>query len=65
MGAFCHQSLDEIIEIFSQRRIMVLPVSTFSRIGIEKLKDQLLELLEENKIEKEMPAGRTVKWSQI
>ena len=57
--------LDKIIEIFSQRGIVVLPVSTFSRIGIEKLKDQLLELLEENKIEKEMPAGRTVKWSPV
>ena len=57
--------LDKIIKTFSQRGIMVLPVSTFSRIGIDKLKDQLLELLEENNIAEEMPAGRTVKWSPI
>ena len=44
---------------------MVLPVSTFSRFGIDKLKDKLLELLEENNIAEEMPAGRTVKWSPI
>ena len=57
--------LDKIIEAFSQRGIMVLPVSTFSKIGIDKLKDQLLELLEENNIAEEVPAGRTVKWSPI
>ena len=57
--------LDKIIETFSQRGIMVLPVSTFSRIGIDKLKDQLLELLEENSIAEEVSAGRTVKWSPV
>ena len=57
--------LDKIVEIFSQRGIMVLPVSTFSRTGIDKLKDQLLELLEENNISEQMLAGRTVKWSPI
>ena len=57
--------LDKIIKAFSQRGIMVLPVSTFSRIGIDKLKDQLLELLDENNIVEKMPAGRTVKWSPI
>mgnify|MGYP000113329267 FL=1 len=57
--------LDKIIKTFSLRGIMVLPVSTFSKIGIDKLKDQLLELLEENNIAEEMPAGRTVKWSPI
>ena len=57
--------LDKIIGIFSQRGVVVLPVSAFSRVGIEKLKDQLLELLEENNIAEEMLAGRTVKWSPI
>ena len=57
--------LDKIIETFSQKGISVLPVSTFSRIGIDKLKDQLLELLEENNIAEEKPSRRTVKWSPI
>ena len=57
--------LDRIIETFSQRGISVIPVSTFSRIGIDKLKDQLLELLEENNITEDISTGRTVKWSPI
>ena len=57
--------LDKIIETFSKIGIKVLPVSTFSRIGIDKLKDQLLELLDENNIVEKMPTGRTVKWSPI
>ena len=57
--------LDKIIETFSQKGISVLPVSTFSRIGIDKLKDQLLELLEENNIMEKKPSSRTVKWSPI
>ena len=57
--------LDKIIETFSQKGISVLPVSTFSRIGIDKLKDQLLEFLEENNIAEEKPSRRTVKWSPI
>ncbi len=59
------QRLDKIIELFSQIGIRVLPVSTFSRIGIDKLKDQLLELLEENNIAQEMSFGKVIKWSPI
>ena len=38
---------------------------SFSRIGIEKLKDRLLELLKENDIMEVKPEGRTDKWSPI
>ncbi len=57
--------LQEIVETFNKRGISVIPISTFSRVGIDKLKDHLLELLKENKIVEAKPNGRTEKWSPI
>ncbi len=57
--------LVKIVESFNKRGIEVFPISTFSRIGIEKLKDRLLELLKENDIIEFKPEGRTDKWSPI
>ncbi len=57
--------LVKIVESFNKRGIEVFPISTFSRIGIEKLKDRLLELLKENDIMEFKPEGRTDKWSPI
>ena len=57
--------LVKIVESFNKRGIEVFPISTFSRIGIEKLKDRLLELLKENDIMEVKPKGRTDKWSPI
>ena len=57
--------LAKIVGSFNKRGIEVFPISTFSRIGIEKLKDRLLELLKENDIMEVKPEGRTDKWSPI
>ena len=57
--------LVKIVESFNKRGIEVFPISTFSRIGIDKLKDRLLELLKENDIIEAKPKGRTDKWSPI
>ena len=57
--------LKKIVETFNKRGIKVLPISTFSRVGIDELKDRLLELLEENKLVEAKPNERTTKWSPI
>ena len=57
--------LQEIVKTFNKRGISVIPISTFTRVGIDKLKDHLLELLKENKIVEAKPNGRTEKWSPI
>ena len=57
--------LEKIVEKFNHKGIAVLPVSTFSKVGIENLKDRLLELLKENKIVKDMANNRTEKWSPV
>ncbi|MDC3067757.1 GTPase ObgE [Paracoccaceae bacterium] len=59
------KKLEKIIKTFNKKGIEVLPISTFSRVGIDQLKDNLLELLKINKLEKEKPYGRTKKWSPI
>ena len=57
--------LQEIVKTFNKRGISVIPISTFTRVGIDKLKDHLLELLKENKIVESKTNGRTEKWSPI
>ena len=57
--------LEKVVETFNKRGIEVFPVSTFSRVGIDELKDRLLELLEENKLVEVKPNERTEKWSPI
>ena len=59
------KKLDKIVETFNKRGIEVFPISTFSRVGIDDLKDRLLELLEENKLVEVKPNERTEKWSPI
>ena len=59
------KKLEEIVKTFNKKGIEVLPISTFSRVGIDKLKDNLLELLKKNKLEKANPDERTEKWSPI
>ena len=59
------KKLEKIVETFNKRGIEVFPISTFSRVGIDELKDRLLELLEENKLVEVKPNERTEKWSPI
>ena len=59
------KNLERIVKTFNNKGIEVLPISTFSRVGIDKLKDNLLELLKKNKLEKAKPDERTEKWSPI
>ena len=59
------KNLEKIVKAFNNKGIEVLPISTFSRVGIDKLKDNLLELLKKNKLEKAKPDERTEKWSPI
>jgi GTP-binding protein len=59
------KNLEKIVKAFNSKGIEVLPISTFSRLGIDKLKDNLLELLKKNKLEKAKPNERTEKWSPI
>ncbi len=59
------KNLEKIVKTFNDRGIDVLPISTFSRVGIDKLKDNLLELLKKNKLEEAKPNERTEKWSPI
>ena len=59
------KELEKIVKTFNNKGIEVLPISTFSRVGIDKLKDNLLELLKKNKLEETKPKERTQKWSPI
>ena len=59
------KKLEKIVETFNKRGIEVLPISTFSRVGIEELKDNLIKLLEENKLVEAKPNEMTEKWSPI
>ena len=59
------KKLEKIVESFNKRGIEVLPISTFSRIGINELKDRLLKLLEENKLVEAKPNESTEKWSPV
>ena len=59
------KKLEKIVETFNKRGIEVLPISTFSRVGIDELKDRLLKLLEENKLVENKLNERTEKWSPI
>ena len=59
------KKLEKIVETFNKRGIEVLPISTFSRVGIDELKDRLLKLLEENKLVEAKPNEMTEKWSPI
>ena len=59
------KELEKIVKTFRKKGIEVLPISTFSRVGIDKLKDNLLELLKKNKLKEVKTRGRTEKWSPI
>ena len=59
------KQLEKIVKTFNKKGIEVLPISTFSRVGIDKLKDNLLELLKKNKLKEAKPKERTEKWSPI
>ena len=59
------KKLEKIVKTFNKKGIEVLPISTFSRVGIDKLKDNLLELLKKNKFEEAKPKESTEKWSPI
>ena len=59
------KKVEKIVENFNKRGIDVFPISTFSRVGIDELKDRLLELLKENKLVELKPNERTEKWSPI
>ena len=59
------KKLEKIVKTFNKKGIEVLAISTFSRVGIDKLKDNLLELLKKNKLEEAKPKEKTQKWSPI
>jgi GTP-binding protein len=59
------KKVEKIVEDFNKRGIDVFPISTFSRVGIDELKDRLLELLEGNKLDEVKPYEKTEKWSPI
>jgi GTPase involved in cell partitioning and DNA repair len=59
------KKLEKVVKTFNEKGIEVLPISTFSRVGIDKLKDDLLELLKKNKLKEAKPKGSTEKWSPI
>ena len=60
-----NRKIEKIVESFNKSGIEVFPISTFSRVGINELKDSLLELLEKNNRVKAEMNGRTGKWSPI
>ena len=60
-----NKKIEKIVESFNKSEIEVFPISTFSRVGINELKDSLLELLEKNNRVKAEMNGRTGKWSPI
>ena len=57
--------LEKIVATFNKRGIEVFPISTFSRVGINELKDHLLELLKKNNLLDVKSSGRTDKWNPI
>ena len=59
------KKLEKMVKTFKKKGIEVLPISTFSRVGIDKLKDNLLELLKKNKLEETNPNESTQKWSPL
>ena len=59
------KKLEKIVESFNKRGIEVFTISTFSRVGINELKDRLLELLKKDKLVDANTSGRTEKWSPI
>ena len=60
-----NRKIEKIVESFNKSGIEVFPISTFSRVGINELKDSLLELLKKNKRVEAKTNGRTEKWSPI
>jgi len=60
-----NKKIEKIVESFNKSGIEVFPISTFSRVGINELKDRLLELLEKNNRVDAKTKGRTEKWSPI
>ncbi len=59
------KKLEKIVKTFNKRGIEVFPISTFSGVGINELKDRLLELLKKNNLADVKTNGRTEKWSPI
>ena len=60
-----NKKIEKIVESFNKSGIEVFPISTFSRVGINELKDSLLELLQKNNRVEATTNGRTGKWSPI
>jgi GTP-binding protein len=60
-----NKKIEKIVENFNESGIEVFPISTFSRVGINDLKDRLLELLKKNTRVEAKSNGRTEKWSPI
>ena len=60
-----NKKIEKIVESFNKSGIEVFPISTFSRVGINELKDSLLELLKKNNRVETKTNGRTGKWSPI
>ena len=60
-----NKKIEKIVESFNKSGIEVLPISTFSRVGINELKDSLLELLKKNNRVEAKTNGGTGKWSPI
>ena len=60
-----NKKIEKIVESFNKSGIEVFPISTFSRVGINELKDSLLELLKKNNRVEAETNGRTGKWSPI
>ena len=59
------RKLERIVETFNRRGIKAFPVSAFSRVGIDELKDRLLELLKKNNLVNVKTKRGTEKWSPI
>ena len=60
-----NKKIEKIVESFNKSGIEVFPISTFSRVGINELKDSLLELLKKNNRVEAKTNGSTGKWSPI
>ena len=60
-----NKKIEKIVENFNKSGIEVFPISTFSRVGINELKDRLLELLKKNNRVEAKTNGRAEKWSPI
>ena len=60
-----NKKIEKIVESFNKSGIEVFPISTFSRVGINELKDSLLELLKKNNRVEAKTNGRTGEWSPI